>query len=90
MMLSAGRGEASGIERSEKSRNGPIGIGRDILRNEGVKGLFRGGLIRAGWTAMALGLYLSLYEGGRMFLENRRLERNDLPRGSVGEGDEVA
>lgn len=69
-----------------------ISVGRDILRHEGTRGLFKGGLIRAGWTAIALGLYLSLYEGGRFYLENRRKEQDRLS-GKFGkqadEGGEV-
>lgn len=69
-----------------------IAVGRDIIRHEGIRGLFKGGLIRAGWTAIALGLYLSLYEGGRFYLENRRKEK-DRASGKVGnqadEGEEV-
>lgn len=65
---------------SSKGRNrllktgdkGMLEVGRDISHNEGVRGLFKGGIIRAGWTAISLSLYLSLYEGGRFYLENRR------------------
>jgi solute carrier family 25 S-adenosylmethionine transporter 26 len=76
--------------KESKSRKGTFTIGRNILRDEGVSGLFKGGFIRAGWTAVALGLYLSLYEGGRFFLENRRKERDGV-RGSEGprDGEEV-
>lgn len=69
-----------------------ISVGCHIIRYEGIRGLFKGGLIRAGWTAIALGLYLSLYEGGRFYLENRRKER-DRVSGNLGkqanEGGEV-
>lgn len=76
--------------RRTKSGNGTYAVGRDILTNEGVRGLFRGGLIRAGWTAVALGLYLGLYEGGRFYLENRRRERDGLGgSGSAGDGEKV-
>ncbi|CAG7953449.1 unnamed protein product [Penicillium salamii] len=95
IMLLAGAGdwdggkESSGSKQAAHPRKGPLAVGRDILRNEGVKGLFRGGLIRAGWTAVALGLYLSLYESGRFYLENRRREKDGLAQKSAGEGDEV-
>lgn len=49
-----------------------MSVGRDIYLQEGIKGLFRGGALRAGWTALGLGLYLSAYESGRFYLENRR------------------
>ncbi|KAJ5985203.1 hypothetical protein N7522_012399 [Penicillium canescens] len=68
------------LSASEVRDKGPFAVGRDILRNEGVRGLFKGGLIRAGWTAIALGLYLGLYEGGRFWLEKRRMERDGVGR----------
>jgi hypothetical protein len=79
VMLSADGNES-------KSAKGPVATGRDIWRHEGMRGLFKGGFIRAGWTAVALGLYLSLYEGGRVYLENRRKEIDGV-KGSVGAGD---
>ncbi|CAG7940546.1 unnamed protein product [Penicillium nalgiovense] len=73
------RAVSSGARAKTKSL---LSVGRDIIRYEGIRGLFKGGLIRAGWTAIALGLYLSLYEGGRFYLENRRKER-DLVNGEL-------
>jgi hypothetical protein len=91
VMLSAGESHSSGSRNDVKGEinavrdKGPLAVGRDILRNEGVRGLFKGGLIRAGWTAIALGLYLSLYEGGRFWLEKRRMERDGIGRDEGGE-----
>ncbi|KXG45613.1 Mitochondrial substrate/solute carrier [Penicillium griseofulvum] len=71
--------EVMSSERTKtKSTKSLISVGRDIIRYEGIHGLFKGGLIRAGWTAIALGLYLSLYEGGRFYLENRRMKRDRI------------
>lgn len=84
-----------GAASSEKTatnqrRMRTLAVGREIYRNEGVRGLFKGGALRAGWTAVALSLYLSLYEGGRFYLENRRREREGLDGGQrVGEGEPV-
>ncbi|KAJ5740763.1 Mitochondrial substrate/solute carrier [Penicillium malachiteum] len=61
---------------------GTIDVGKEIFRNEGIRGLFKGGAIRPGWTAISLSLYLSLYEGGRMFLENRRKEMEGISPGT--------
>ncbi|KAJ5777440.1 hypothetical protein N7520_000686 [Penicillium odoratum] len=55
-----------------KGKSGALIIGKEIFRKEGVKGLFKGGAIRSLWTAISMSLYLSMYEGGRMVLENRR------------------
>lgn len=53
-------------------RAGGFAVGKDILRKEGIKGLFRGGALRGLWTAVGSGLYLGAYESGRRFLEERR------------------
>ena len=50
-----------------------LAVGREILRTEGVKGLFRGGALRGLWTALGAGLYLGVYESGRRYLEGRRV-----------------
>lgn len=63
-----------------------LNIGKEIYRKEGIRGLFRGGLLKAGWTALGLGLYLSFYEGGRLYLENRRKDKENEGR---KEGDGV-
>lgn len=81
VMLSAS--EDGGVGSKEKKgpvgksisaggKKGTIAVGREIVQKEGVRGLFKGGAIRAGWTAVSMSLYLSLYEGGRFYLENRR------------------
>lgn len=85
IMLGAGeeRDTAAGVGQQEKlGRDSPgrggrgkmtlWSVGRDILNKEGVRGLFRGGVLRSAWTALGLGLYLGSYEGGRKFLEYRR------------------
>lgn len=92
----AGTRASSAVSSEARTKAKPntslIAVGRDIICYEGIRGLFKGGLIRAGWTAIALGLYLSLYEGGRFYLENRRKEK-DRASGNLGsqadEGEEV-
>lgn len=67
------KGEKGRVRQSVSvGKRGTFEVGRAILRQEGVRGLFKGGAIRAGWTAVSMSLYLSLYEGGRFYLENRR------------------
>ncbi|KAF2223137.1 mitochondrial carrier domain-containing protein [Elsinoe ampelina] len=53
------------------SRKGSLDIAREIMAEKGVKGLFRGGALRAVWTMLGSGLYLGTYEGGRMWLGQR-------------------
>ncbi len=47
-------------------------IGREVVKSEGFKGLWRGGLLRGLWTALGSGLYLGVYESGRTWLGERR------------------
>lgn len=65
------------LERAQRAarggRAGGYAVGKEILRTEGVKGLFRGGALRGLWTAAGSGLYLAAYESGRRYLEERRL-----------------
>ncbi|MCJ1354309.1 MAG: hypothetical protein MMC33_004297 [Icmadophila ericetorum] len=52
-------------------------VGTEIFKNEGVRGLFRGGALRCVWTAFGSGLYLGVYESGRTYLEKRRDTNSD-------------
>ena len=49
-----------------------ITIAREVIQQEGVKGLFRGGALRGVWTMVGSGLYLGVYESGRLYLAQRR------------------
>ena len=64
------------IERAQRAarqgRAGGWAVGKEILRTEGVRGLFRGGALRAVWTALGSGLYLAAYESGKRLLKERR------------------
>ena len=65
-------GQADGGKGVGNTRKGGIAIGKEIWRQDGIRGLFRGGLLRGVWTALGSGLYLSVYERGRQYLEDRR------------------
>ncbi|MCJ1465371.1 hypothetical protein MMC07_003989 [Pseudocyphellaria aurata] len=69
--------EHAKVERAQQAarggRAGGYAVGKEILRSEGVKGLFRGGALRGLWTCAGSGLYLGAYESGRRYLEERRL-----------------
>lgn len=72
MMLLAGDQKSSGGgggSNSSSSNNGGFRIARDVYRELGVRGLFRGGLFRAGWTALGSGLYLGTYEVAKVWLK---------------------
>ncbi|KAB8238818.1 mitochondrial carrier domain-containing protein [Aspergillus alliaceus] len=62
---------ASG-EGAARKVKGTVAVGKEVLREEGVKGLFRGGALRSLWSAVGMSIYLGMYEGGRMYLEKRR------------------
>lgn len=80
MMLSAsGNNNGDGNGGAKKvARRGTLRVGKEIYHNEGIRGLFKGGAIRAAWTAVSLSMYLSIYEAGRFYLENRRREKDGL------------
>jgi solute carrier family 25 S-adenosylmethionine transporter 26 len=59
------------------SNKGSIEIAKEIMAESGVKGLFRGGALRGVWTLMGAGLYLGVYESGRIYLAGRRGEQLD-------------
>jgi len=46
-------------------------VAREVLNESGIKGLFRGAILRAAWTALGSGLYLGVYESGRAWLGDR-------------------
>lgn len=71
-----GRAQLGAAKRS--GRAGGYAIGKEVFRAEGLKGLFRGGLLRSVWTAAGSGLYLGTYESGRRYLEMKRHEGKKL------------
>lgn len=58
-----GLAKQKGVERKSSLR-----VAKEVMAESGVKGLFRGGLLRAAWTAVGSGLYLGAYESGRLWL----------------------
>ena len=71
-------GKAAGDEtRSGSKRKGSWEVGREIVAEKGVKGLWRGGALRGVWTFIGAGLYLGAYESGRVYLAGRRGEKID-------------
>jgi len=74
MMLSAGdhgagrtsEGHSGGTTR----RKGVMEVAREVRANNGVRGLFRGGGLRAFWTALSSGLYLGTYEMAKVWLKD--------------------
>ncbi|KAI1616717.1 MC family mitochondrial carrier protein [Exophiala viscosa] len=91
IMLAAGSGEEPSTKPDPKSkptsllmhgiqgsgRKSGFTVAREVLKAEGVRGLFRGALLRGCWTALGSGLYLGCYEGGRFYLESTRTGANE-------------
>lgn len=78
MLAAAGDGEQrrSADSASSSRSRGAFAVGKEIYQRKGMRGLFKGGSLRAGWTALGLGLYLSAYETGRMYFEKRREDKD--------------
>jgi len=51
-----------------------IKVFQQVWRDEGMRGLFRGGALRGVWTMIGSGLYLGVYDFGRVYLARRRGE----------------
>ena len=64
--------DALGHARHTRKQMSALAIGREILAKEGINGLFRGGALRSVWTLLGSGLYLGVYESGRVYLARRR------------------
>jgi solute carrier family 25 S-adenosylmethionine transporter 26 len=51
-----------------------LAVAQSVFRENGIKGLFRGGTLRAAWTALGSGLYLAVYDSARAWLGDRQEE----------------
>ena len=65
------------VKAEGKGRKSSWAIGKEIVAERGVKGLWRGGALRGVWTFLGSGLYLGTYESGRVYLASRRGEHVD-------------
>jgi len=54
--------------------NSGLDVARAIVREKGIRGLFRGGMLRATWAALGSGLYLGSYEVTKVWLKDRSLQ----------------
>ena len=78
---SAGSGREARLEDGGgKRRRGQSGfeVARQVVREKGVKGLFRGGMLRATWTALGSGIYLGSYEAAKRWLKGGGERDDDL------------
>ncbi|KAF2255550.1 mitochondrial carrier [Trematosphaeria pertusa] len=65
------------LSPEQKGKKSAWKIGTDVVSEQGMKGLWRGGALRGIWTFIGSGLYLGVYESGRVYLANRRGEHVD-------------
>ncbi|KAK3318047.1 mitochondrial carrier domain-containing protein [Apodospora peruviana] len=81
IMLSAGDSPAppgSGSGPVDKREKSGLDVAKTIFREKGLRGLFRGALLRASWTALGSGLYLGSYEAAKFSLKGaKRTARSD-------------
>lgn len=81
---SGGEGLVDAVGHTMKkkiSKKSSMQIGREIVAEHGWRGLWRGGALRAVWTMLGSGLYLGVYESGRIYLASRRgakIEEDEL------------
>jgi len=75
--------DGQSLEKLAKKKGGTrksgFAVAKEIMGESGVKGLFRGGLLRAAWTALGSGLYLGVYESGKDYLggPDKRTEESE-------------
>jgi solute carrier family 25 S-adenosylmethionine transporter 26 len=62
------------VRPEQKGRKSAWRIGQEIVNEKGIKGLWKGGALRGIWTFIGSGLYLGVYESGRVYLASRRGE----------------
>lgn len=69
MRLAAGSREQHALgDKLPATRSGPMTVARDIFRTEGVRGLFRGLSLTFIASIFGAGVYLSCYEGCKLYL----------------------
>ncbi|KAF5022733.1 hypothetical protein F66182_5214 [Fusarium sp. NRRL 66182] len=80
MMLSAGnQGQSEVAARIEGNRpkKGAWTVSKEVYRERGVRGFFRGAALRSGWTMLGSGLYLGSYEMAKVWLRRGKPEADD-------------
>lgn len=69
------------------SEQGWWSVARQIHRQRGLRGFFRGALFRSAWTALGSSLYLATYEMAKLSLKRKgRLMRAGIEAESKGSG----
>lgn len=75
MMLTAGdsaNGKTGSEGRKMSEKRSSWVVTKQIYRERGLVGFFRGGLFRSGWTALGSSLYLGTYDAAKLWLRRRK------------------
>lgn len=85
MMLDAGSKDSNGAERvlgeampsecGHRKRSG-FQVGREVLQQEGIRGLFRGEFVRAAFTILGNGMFIGCYEGAKTYLQKEDSQKS--------------
>lgn len=65
------------VSKKGVTKKSGLTVAREVMRESGVKGLFRGGTLRAAWTALGSGLYLGVYESGKVWLGDQHQRQKE-------------
>ncbi|KAK0641987.1 mitochondrial carrier domain-containing protein [Cercophora newfieldiana] len=70
-MMLLGDDAVAGGRQDRQAKTGTSGfrVAKAILRETGIRGLFRGAMLRVAWTALGSGLYLGSYEMAKSWLK---------------------
>ncbi|KAL7934535.1 mitochondrial carrier domain-containing protein [Trichoderma chlorosporum] len=71
MMVKEDGGDGKNQVRQQHKEKPFIKVVRDVWRDRGLRGFFRGGAFRSAWTALGSGLYLGIYDSAKLWLERR-------------------
>jgi solute carrier family 25 (mitochondrial S-adenosylmethionine transporter), member 26 len=75
MMLEAGEKDR---QSGHRRKQGGFEIAKHVFNERGIRGLFRGGLLRAAWTAVGSGLYLGTYEVAKLWLKGGKGDPREI------------
>jgi solute carrier family 25 (mitochondrial S-adenosylmethionine transporter), member 26 len=73
-----GAKDASNVPSGQHTRSpnvSGLAVARAVIQESGIRGLFRGGMLRAAWAAMGSGLYLGSYEATKVWLKRRSVQK---------------
>ncbi|PHH85391.1 hypothetical protein CDD83_479 [Cordyceps sp. RAO-2017] len=77
MMVTAGGEGSGGGATGPRPKQGSWAVAKQVHRERGIRGLFRGGLFRSSWTALGSSLYLGSYDTAKLWLRRRKDGRED-------------